>query len=71
MHDARPYNDTDHTVCRLSGTGRAASAGSAPKLHAACSALRFEPREDVLWEITFREKLTEDLTVELIGKAAK
>ena len=47
------------------------SAGSAPKLHAACSALRFEPREDVLWEITFREKLTEDLTVELIGKAAK
>jgi hypothetical protein len=37
-----------------------------PKLHAACSSLHFEPVDEVEWQITFREKLVEDVTVEVI-----
>ena len=36
------------------------------KLHAACSALHFEPREDAEWCLEFREKLRDDISVELI-----
>lgn len=36
------------------------------KLHAACSALHFEPVEDVEWRMVFYEKRREDITVELI-----
>ncbi len=37
-----------------------------PQLHSACSALHFEPVEDVEWKMVFRIKLCEDITVELI-----
>lgn len=36
------------------------------ELHAACSAVHFEPVEDVEWRVVFYEKPVEDLTVELI-----
>lgn len=42
------------------------SVGSAPKLHAACSSMYFEPKEDVEWSIIFREKLVPDIDVRLI-----
>ncbi|MDX9871380.1 MAG: hypothetical protein RBT41_03030 [Clostridia bacterium] len=36
------------------------------KLHAACSALHFEPEDDVEWRMVFYEKRREDIMVELI-----
>lgn len=36
------------------------------KLHAACSALHFEPMDDVEWRMVFHEKSREDVTVEII-----
>lgn len=36
------------------------------KLHAACSALHFEPMDGVEWHMMFYEKRREDVTVELI-----
>ena len=36
------------------------------KLHVACSALHFEPVNDVEWRMEFHEKRREDITVELI-----
>ena len=36
------------------------------KPHAACSSLRFEPIQEVEWQVTFREKLLPDLDVELL-----
>lgn len=33
------------------------------KLHSACSALRFEPTDDVEWKMVFREKMCEDIEV--------
>jgi len=36
------------------------------KLHVACSALHFEPVDDVEWRMVFHEKRREDVTVELI-----
>lgn len=36
------------------------------KLHVVCSALHFEPVEDVEWRMVFYEKSREDLTVEVI-----
>ena len=40
---------------------------SAPKLHAACSSLRFEPIvDDVEWRVVFSEKLMDDVDVDLI-----
>ena len=35
-------------------------------LHMACSALRFEPVDDVEWRIEFREKLREDIKLTLL-----
>lgn len=35
-------------------------------LHAACSAVRFEPVDHVEWRIVFREKLRDDLQIKLI-----
>ena len=35
-------------------------------VHAACSAVRFEPVDSVEWRIVFREKLKEDIQVKLI-----
>lgn len=40
--------------------------GTKQKLHAACSALYFEPAEDIRWKVTFCEKQMEDLTVEVL-----
>lgn len=37
-----------------------------PKMHAACSSLHFEPVDEVEWQITFREKMTEDITIDVI-----
>ena len=39
---------------------------SKPKLHVACSALRFEPAEKVQWQPVFSIKLMEDITVEVL-----
>ncbi|KJR46318.1 hypothetical protein UF75_3291 [Desulfosporosinus sp. I2] len=36
------------------------------KLHVACSALHFEPVDDVEWRMVFHEKRREDVTVELM-----
>lgn len=36
------------------------------KLHVACSALHFEPVDDVEWRMVFHEKRREDVTVGLI-----
>lgn len=35
------------------------------KLHAACSALTFEPQKKVEWKMTFREKTVEDFEIQL------
>jgi hypothetical protein len=35
-------------------------------LHAACSALTFEPQKTVAWKMTFRQKTVEDLQVRLL-----
>ena len=35
------------------------------KLHAACSALTFEPKKKVEWKMTFREKTVEDFEIQL------
>ena len=40
---------------------------SAPKLHAACSSLHFEPVDEVEWRVIFSEKLMPDIDVELIA----
>ena len=37
-----------------------------PKLHAACSALHFEPVDEVEWRAIFSEKLVDDVEVVLI-----
>lgn len=37
-----------------------------PKMHTACSSLHFEPVDEVEWQIVFREKMVEDITVEVI-----
>lgn len=39
---------------------------SKPKLHVACSALRFEPAEKVQWQPVFSIKQMEDITVEVL-----
>ena len=40
---------------------------SAPKLHAACSSLHFEPIvDDVEWRVVFSEKLMDDTEIVLI-----
>lgn len=39
---------------------------NAPKLHAACSSLHFEPVEEVEWRVIFSEKLMDDTEVDLI-----
>ncbi|PYG90287.1 hypothetical protein LY28_00168 [Ruminiclostridium sufflavum DSM 19573] len=39
---------------------------SQDKLHAVCSALHFIPAEDVEWRMTFYERKSEDITVELL-----
>ena len=35
------------------------------KLHAACSALTFEPQKKVKWKMTFREKTVEDFEIQI------
>ena len=40
---------------------------SAPKFHAACSSLHFEPVDEVEWRVIFSEKLMPDIDVELIA----
>ena len=39
---------------------------SEPEIHAANSALHFEPAEKIEWRIVFQEKPNDDLTVSLI-----
>jgi len=39
--------------------------GEQKKLHAACSALTFEPQKKVEWRMTFREKTVEDIEIQL------
>ena len=39
---------------------------NAPKLHAACSELHFEPVNTVEWRAVFSEKLMDDVDVTLI-----
>ena len=41
------------------------SSAEAPA-HAACSALRFEPANQVVWQTVFREKLRPDITVDIL-----
>ncbi len=43
-----------------------ASSLQNPEQHIALSALRFEHTDDIEWKIVFREKLTEDIEVDLI-----
>lgn len=43
------------------------SDGSSAKLRVACSSLHFEPKSEVEWYVSFREKLMEDIEVTLIG----
>lgn len=40
--------------------------GEPVKPHATCSSLRFEPVQEVEWQITFREKLLPDLKISLL-----
>ena len=42
------------------------SSASNKEQHTALSALRFEPADDIDWKIVFREKLTEDIEVDLL-----
>ncbi|MBQ7861231.1 MAG: hypothetical protein IJ349_03400, partial [Clostridia bacterium] len=42
------------------------SAGQDLEQHRALSALRFEHTDDIEWKIVFREKLMEDIEVELL-----
>jgi hypothetical protein len=49
----------DPTAIIFGGSGQC-------KLHAACSALHFEPVDNVEWRMVFHEKRLEDVTVELI-----
>jgi len=46
-------------------TGVAANRDQ-PKLHAVCSSLHFEPVDEVEWQITFREKMVDDITIDVI-----
>jgi len=39
--------------------------GEQKKLHAACSALTFEPQKKVEWKMTFREKTVEDFEIQI------
>ena len=43
-----------------------ASAGQTLEKHCALSALRFEYADDIEWKIVFREKMMEDIEVELL-----
>ena len=45
-----------------------AGKGTTEKAQVACSALRFEPAENVEWEMIFRRKPCEDIRVELFEK---
>ncbi|EHQ88712.1 hypothetical protein [Desulfosporosinus youngiae] len=49
----------DPTAIIFGGSGQG-------RLHAVCSALHFEPVDDVEWRMVFHEKRREDITVELI-----
>ena len=42
------------------------SNGSSRRPHSACSALTFEPAEEVEWKAVFREKLCEDFGIDLL-----
>lgn len=37
-----------------------------PNVHSACSALHFEPVEDVTWQMVFHEKLLDDIAIPLL-----
>ena len=61
------------TASSIGVTGRASGpvgvilGNAVPRtLHAACSAVRFEPVDRVEWLIVFSEKLKEDIQVKLI-----
>ena len=59
------------SVCIIGGadgpTAISLGQSSRGSLHTACSSLHFEPvRQDVEWRIVFREKLFEDINVDLI-----
>lgn len=43
-----------------------ASAGQNPEQHTALSALQFEPADNIEWKVVFREKLSEDIEVDLL-----
>ncbi|MEL7625194.1 MAG: hypothetical protein AAGU12_16640 [Clostridiales bacterium] len=47
-------------------TAIALNGGNEAKVRAACSALHFEPEDEVEWRIVFYEKKCEDMVVELI-----
>ena len=42
------------------------SNGSSRRPHSACSALTFEPAEEVEWKAAFREKPCEDFEIDLL-----
>ena len=52
------------TAVFLTGKGKT----EAPKLHAACSALHFEPAARIEWRTAFRVKTVPDQTVVCIGE---
>ena len=47
-------------------TSTASGGGNEGKLQVACSALHFEPVDEVKWCIVFHEKRCKDITLELI-----
>ena len=68
------FNDSNFEDLAVIGVIRGADgpaaiiAGqSAPKFHAACSSLHFEPVDEVEWRVIFSEKLMPDIDVELIA----
>lgn len=48
------------------GQKRTDSSGADDKTHIAVSSLHFEPVDSVVWNISFREKQIQELTVELM-----
>ena len=46
-------------------------SGSEKKIHAACSALTFEPQNKVEWKMTFREKTVEDFFKKMYERREK
>ena len=58
------WTGADDPTSVIVGVPRTAQ-GEQTKLHAACSALTFEPQKKVKWKMTFREKTVEDFEIQL------